>query len=59
MKLQYDIFVIEKRLSASPQLIAEYVQLMKEYEDLKHMTRVESSYDEDEKDSYYLPHHET
>jgi len=30
---------------------------MNEYENLGHITRVEASSDEDEKDSYYLPYH--
>ncbi|XP_046143725.1 uncharacterized protein LOC123988305 [Osmia bicornis bicornis] len=48
---------IERKLSKQPQLREQYVQFMKEYEALGHMTRISTSIVEEPAANFYFPHH--
>jgi hypothetical protein len=48
-------FQVEKRLNRQPELKAQYVEFMREYEQLGHMERVKGTKTDDQ--SYFLPHH--
>ncbi|XP_039299786.1 uncharacterized protein LOC111045947 [Nilaparvata lugens] len=46
---------LEKRLSTQPELKSQYVEFMREYQELNHMTLVDPPSDHEK--VYYIPHH--
>ena len=51
------LFSIEKKLAKNPLLREQYMNFMKEYETLGHMSEIPASKCSDNKPHYYLPHH--
>ncbi|XP_065094080.1 uncharacterized protein LOC135714625 [Ochlerotatus camptorhynchus] len=49
--------MLEKRLIRNPELQAQYVNFIREYEALGHCTEINESEDPPHKQTYYLPHH--
>ncbi|XP_065095421.1 uncharacterized protein LOC135717343 [Ochlerotatus camptorhynchus] len=49
--------ILEKRLIRNPELQAQYVNFIREYEALGHCTEINESEDPPNKQTYYLPHH--
>ncbi|XP_065094858.1 uncharacterized protein LOC135715573 [Ochlerotatus camptorhynchus] len=49
--------MLEKRLIRNPELQAQYVNFIREYEALGHCTEINESEDPPNKQTFYLPHH--